>query len=309
LDVRATEINEEMKIAVVHALAKLAKEDVPEIVSAAYRQKNIVFGREYIIPKPLDPRLITRIAPAVAKAAMDSGVARKPIENWDAYRDELSRRLGLDNQLIRFIRTKAQRDPKRIVFAEAENFKILKAAQTVINEGIAIPILLGNKKKIMAIIEESKLDLANIEIIDPVSDAESKRKEEFARILTEKRQRKGITLDEALELMYQRNYFGVMMVETNQADAFLSGLTSKYSDTIRPALQIIGTTNPDVGIGTESHRTDTFTFSITKDFDFDLRIINLDYEPQFISSTRAALDPTNVPANLKLDRVSQNDKQ
>ncbi|KPK82973.1 MAG: malic enzyme [Bacteroides sp. SM23_62_1] len=245
LDVRATEINEEMKIAVVNALAKLAKEDVPEIVNAAYRQKNIVFGREYIIPKPLDPRLITWIAPAVAKAAMDSGVARKPIKNWDAYRDELSRRLGLDNKLIRFIRTKAQQHPKRIVFAEAENFKILKAAQTIINEGIGTPILLGNKRKIMSIIEESKLDLPAIEIIDPVSDSESKRRAEYARILTEKRQRKGMTQDEALELMYQKNYFGVMMVETKQADAFLSGLTSKYSDTIRPALQIIGTTNPE----------------------------------------------------------------
>ncbi len=245
LDVRATEINEEMKIATVHALAKLAKEDVPETVNVAYRQQNIVFGREYIIPKPLDPRLITYVAPAVAKAAIDSGVARKPIKDWDAYREELSRRLGLDNQLIRFIRNKAQRNPKRIVFAEAENFKILKAAQSVTNEGIASPILLGNKKKIMSIIEEFQIDLPDIEIIDPVSDTEYKRREEFASILTEKRQRKGVTLDEARELMYQRNYFGVMMVETNQADAFLSGLTSKYANTIRPALQIIGTDNPE----------------------------------------------------------------
>jgi len=245
LDVRAKEINMEMKIAAVKALAELAKEDVPEIVNTAYQKQNIIFGREYIIPKPLDPRLITTVAPAVAKAAIDSGVARNPIKNWEEYKDHLNRRLGLDNQLIRLIRTKARQDPKKIVFAEAENFQVLKAAQTVILDGIAEPILLGNKQKILSLIKESELDLGDPLIIDPKSDEESGRREELARLFFEKRQRKGKTMDEASELMCHRNYFGVMMVETGQADGFLSGMTTKYIDTIRPALQVIGTNNPE----------------------------------------------------------------
>jgi len=245
LDVRAREINEEMKVAAVKALAALAKEDVPEIVNTAYMATNIVFGREYIIPKPLDPRLITAVAPAVAKAAMDSGVARKEITDWDAYNEELLRRLGLDNRLIRRIINKAQRDPKRVVFAEAENFKVLKAAQTVIHQGIAVPILLGSKQKVGSLIRENNLDLENAVIIDPISDEEHDTRKEFARLFFEERQRKGLTYDEALELMFQRNYFGAMLVETGQADAFLSGFTSKYADTIKPALQIAGTNNPE----------------------------------------------------------------
>jgi len=245
LDVRAREINEEMKVAAVKALAALAKEDVPEIVNTAYMATNIVFGREYIIPKPLDPRLITAVAPAVAKAAMDSGVARKEITDWEAYNEELLRRLGLDNRLIRRIINKAQRDPKRVVFAEAENFKVLKAAQTVIHQGIASPILLGNKQKVNSLIKENNLDLENAVVIDPISDEEHDTRKEFARLFFEERQRKGLTYDEALELMFQRNYFGAMLVETNQADAFLSGFTSKYADTIKPALQIAGTNNPE----------------------------------------------------------------
>ncbi len=244
LDVRASTINEEMKIAAVHALAALAKEDVPESVNIAYQKKNIIFGREYIIPKPLDPRLITWVSPAVAKAAMDSGVARTKISDWEKYKLDLSGRLGFENQTIRVIRTKAQQEPKRVVFAEAENFKILKAAQTCIREGIAIPILLGNKKVIQQIIKDNRLDLRNVSIIDPTSHQELKRRKEYARIFFEKRQRKGLTYDESLELMLQRNYFGVMMVETRDADAFLSGFTSKYSDTIRPALRVVGTNNP-----------------------------------------------------------------
>jgi malate dehydrogenase (oxaloacetate-decarboxylating)(NADP+) len=245
LDVRAREINEEMKVAAVKALAALTKEDVPEIVNTAYMTTNIVFGREYIIPKPLDPRLITSVAPAVAKAAMDSGVARKEITDWDAYKQELLRRLGLDNRLIRRIINKAQRDPKRVVFAEAESFKVLKAAQTVIHQGIAQPILLGSKQKVSSLIKENNLDLENAIIIDPISDDEQDTRKEFARLFFEERQRKGLTYDEALELMFQRNYFGSMLVETGQADAFLSGFTSKYADTIRPALQIVGTNNPE----------------------------------------------------------------
>jgi len=245
LDVRAREINEEMKVAAVKALAALAKEDVPEIVNTAYMATNIVFGREYIIPKPLDPRLITAVAPAVAKAAMDSGVARKEITDWEAYNEELLRRLGLDNRLIRRIINKAQRDPKRVVFAEAENFKVLKAAQTVIHQGIAQPILLGSKQKVSSLIRENNLDLENAVIIDPISDEENDTRKEFARLFFEERQRKGLTYDEALDLMFQRNYFGAMLVETGQADAFLSGFTSKYADTIKPALQIAGTNNPE----------------------------------------------------------------
>jgi malate dehydrogenase (oxaloacetate-decarboxylating)(NADP+) len=244
LDVRATVINEDMKLAAVKALAALAKEDVPETVSMAYKEKNIVFGRDYIIPKPLDPRLISVVAPAVAKAAMDSGVARKKITDWDAYRQYLNQRLGLDSKLINLIRSKAQRDPKRVVYAEAEDYKILKSAVTVIQLGMAEPILLGNKQKIKKLIQENNLDLENVTIIDPVSEEEADSRTEFAKILTEKRQRKGLTRDEALELMFQRNYFGNMMVETGQADAFLSGMTSKYSDTIRPALQVIGASSP-----------------------------------------------------------------
>jgi malate dehydrogenase (oxaloacetate-decarboxylating)(NADP+) len=244
LDVRATVINEEMKIAAVKALAELAKEDVPETVSMAYKEKNIMFGRQYIIPKPLDPRLIARVAPAVAKAAIDTGVDRLKISDWNAYRESLNHRLGLDSKLISAIRSKAQSDPKRVVFAEAEDFKILKAAQTVIHQGIAEPILLGNRQKIKKMIRENNLDLEEVPILDPFGEEEADLRNEFARILAERRQRKGLTLDEAVELMFQRNYFGNMMVETEQADAFLSGLTSKYSDTIRPALQIIGANNP-----------------------------------------------------------------
>ena len=245
LDVRAKEINEEMKVAAVKALAALAKEDVPETVNLAYKEKNITFGREYIIPKPLDPRLITAVAPAVAKAAIESGVARREITDWEAYRNELRQRLGLDNQLIRWIINEAQRDPRRVVFAEAENFKVLKAAQNVIHQGIAQPVLLGSKQKISSLIRENSLDLDTAIIIDPISDEEQDTRKEFARIFFEQRQRKGLTYDEALELMFQRNYFGSMLVETGQADAFLSGFTSKYADTIRPALQIAGTNNPE----------------------------------------------------------------
>lgn len=245
LDVRAREINEAMKVSAVKALAALAKEDVPEIVNTAYQATNIVFGREYIIPKPLDPRLITAVAPAVAKAAMDSGVARKEITDWDDYKQALNRRLGLDNRLIRSIINKAQRDPKRVVFAEAESFKVLKAAQTVIHQGIALPILLGNKQKVSSLIRENNLDLENALIMDPNSEDEQDTRKEFARLFFEQRQRKGLTYDEALELMFQRNYFGAMLVQTNQADAFLSGFTSKYADTIKPALQIAGTNNPE----------------------------------------------------------------
>ncbi|MCX6257044.1 MAG: NADP-dependent malic enzyme [Bacteroidia bacterium] len=241
LDVRATAINDEMKLAAAKALSKLAKEDVPDAVTAAYKLSNLAFGRNYIIPKPLDPRLITTVAPAVAKAAMDSGVARLPIADWDVYKTELSHRLGLDNQLMRSIFEKAKSDPKRIVFAECDNLKVLKAAQVAIHDGIAMPILLGNAKVIKSMIQEYNLDLKHVMIIDHRSPEEEERRKKYAQIIFEKRQRKGMTFNEALNKLNDPNYFGVMMVECGEADGFISGTTSKYPDTIRPALQIIGT--------------------------------------------------------------------
>ncbi len=239
LDVRATQINEEMKLAAVRAIADLAKKPVPEAVNLAYNKKNIVFGKDYIIPKPIDFRLITAVAPAVAQAAMDSGVARYPITNWDAYKEELIKRLGLDDKLMRAVINKARSAPKKVVFAEADNYKILKAAQIVRDEGIAHPILLGNKEKIEKIIADNALDLGDVPIIDPA--LEDARVEAFAKILFEKRQRRGATIYEATKFMQRdRNYFGAAMVETGEADALISGLTKNYANTIRPALQVIG---------------------------------------------------------------------
>jgi len=240
LDVRATDINEEMKIAAVKALAGLAKEYVPEMVAKAYNQQNIVFGKDYIIPKPLDPRLITTVATAVAKAAMDTGVARKNIKNWTAYKQELTDRMGFDNKLIMSIRNKARQAPKRVVFAEANDFKILKAAQFVLREGIAKPILLGNEQKIKELIKENQMELDNVPIIDLFKNVSEEKRHKFAKILYEKRKRKGMTYNEAVEKMFNRDYFGAMMVETGEADAFISGFSRKYSSTIRPALQVIG---------------------------------------------------------------------
>ncbi|NNM16595.1 MAG: NADP-dependent malic enzyme [Bacteroidia bacterium] len=239
LDVRATQINEEMKLAAVKALAHLAKEDVPEIVNLAYNAKNMSFGKSYIIPKPLDPRLISVVAPAVAKAAIESGVAQLEMSNWEKYKHELEQRMGLDSKLIKVITNKAKQNPQRVVFAEADTYKILKAAQIVLTEGIAIPILLGNKEKIEDLIKENNLDLGDTKIIDPRTETESCNY--FGEILFEKRARRGYTLYEAKKNMRERNYYGAMMVETGQADALISGLTRKYADTIKPALRVIGT--------------------------------------------------------------------
>ena len=240
LDVKATGINEKMKIAAVKALADLAKEDVPDMVNIAYEEMNLTFGSDYIIPKPLDPRLLTVVAPAVAKAAMNSGIAKAPIEDWEAYKFALEERLGRDNKLLRALTDKAKRNPKRVVFAEGANFKVLKAAQTVLNEGIAQPILLGNPEYIEKVIKENELDLENVPIINWRSIEERTRREEYAKILYEKRKRKGLTYPEALDKMTNRNYFGAMMVEIGEADALISGATSKYADTIRPAIQTVG---------------------------------------------------------------------
>ena len=240
LDVRATMINEEMKLAAVKAIALLAKEQVPDVVNEAYDAKSISFGRTQIIPKPLDPRLIYWVAPAVAKAAMDSGVAKKPIKDWKKYELNLMERLGLGNKLIRNLTAKAKRNPKKVVFAEADHYKILKAAEMALEEGIAIPILLGKRQKIQKIIDEYNLDLSNCEIIDPRNESELKHRESFAEILHEKRKRRGLTFYEAKKLMRERNYFAAAMVETGRADVMISGLTRSYKDSIRPALRVIG---------------------------------------------------------------------
>jgi malate dehydrogenase (oxaloacetate-decarboxylating)(NADP+) len=241
LDVRAKQINEAMKLAAVNALADLAKTAVPDMVNMAYNQQNLCFGKDYIIPKPLDPRLLSTLTPAVAKAAEASGVAQIKIPNWDAYVVQLNKRLGLDNQLLRLISNKARRDPKRLVFADAENTKILKAASIVYDDGIAYPILLGNEARIKNIAEANNIDISDLPIIDVRSDEMEAKREFFGSLLFQKRQRKGVNKYESLKLMRTQNYFGSMMVETGEADAMLSGLTRNYADGIKPALQIIGT--------------------------------------------------------------------
>ncbi len=238
LDVRATAINEEMKLAAAYAIASLAKQPVPELINKAYDDQRIVFGKEYLIPKPLDPRLITTISPAVARAAMESGVAKTQITDWAQYELDLHRRIGVDQKLMNRILNKAKKDPKKVVFAEADNIKILKAAQTVVDEGIAIPILLGNKGKILEMVEAHRLDIGDSEIID-IFDSKEKLKS-FGAKLYEKRKRKGATLYDSEKMMRDRNYFGSMMVEIGEADAMISGLTKDYPKTIRPALEIIG---------------------------------------------------------------------
>jgi malate dehydrogenase (oxaloacetate-decarboxylating)(NADP+) len=239
LDVRATAINEEMKIAAVHAIAEMAKKPVPEAVNLAYNITNLKFGRDYIIPKPMDQRLITEVSSAVARAAMESGVARKGITDWDAYNEELLSRLGTNNKLMRDITNKAKQAPKRVVFAEADTYKILRAAQIVKDEGIATPILLGNIEKIKAIMRENELDLGDVQMIDTRDDCA--RLQEFTEFLFKKRQRRGLTKQEARKTIIDRNYYGACMVQFGEADALISGLTKNYADTIKPALQIIGT--------------------------------------------------------------------
>jgi malate dehydrogenase (oxaloacetate-decarboxylating)(NADP+) len=241
LDVRAKHINEEMKLAAVKALAELARTPVPDIVNMAYGEKNITFGENYIIPKPLDPRLLATVAPAVAKAAMDSGEAQYPILNWDTYITNLNKRLGLDNQVMRVVGNKARRDPRRIVFAEADNVKILKAAQIVYDESIAYPILLGDEAKIRSIASMNGIDLEGIPIFDPRSDSTEEKRQQYAELFFAKRGRKGFNAYEAKKVMRDRNYYGCMMVECGDADAMISGLAKNYPDTIRPALQTIGT--------------------------------------------------------------------
>ncbi len=242
LDVAARKINMEMKIAAVKALAQLAKEEVPEDVARAYNVTNLSFGRDYIIPKPLDPRLITRVAPAVAKAAIESGVARKTIEDWDAYIEQLEARMGHENKIIRAVRMKAQatKDKPKLVFAEGEHFRVLKAAHEVYNVGIARVVVLGNEEKIKRLAEEYAINLEGIEIINPLSSDMEEKRRKFAKHYWEKRQRKGLTYDEAYQRMKEPNHFGIMMVEMNEADAFISGYATKYREVLSPALKIVG---------------------------------------------------------------------
>ncbi|OUJ71258.1 phosphate acyltransferase, partial [Hymenobacter crusticola] len=231
-------INEAMKLAAVHALAELAKDTVPDLVNNAYGDNTLAFGRTYLIPKPLDPRLILSISPAVARAAMESGVARRPITDWLAYDEELRARLGVNQKILNRITSGAKASPKRVVFAEGDNYKILKAAQILVEEGIAHPILLGNKEKVAALAQANNLDLAGCEVIDILQQNE--QRQAFAEHLFQKRQRKGVTLYEAQRLLRERDYYGALMLETGQADAFITGLAKDYSKSISPALRVIG---------------------------------------------------------------------
>ena len=240
LDTGATAINEEMKLAAVRAIAGIAKKPVPDVVNAAYHVNNLTFGPSYFIPKPVDPRLITEVSMAVARAAMESGVARKPIEDWDAYALHLRELMGYESKLTRQLRDAARRDPQRVVFAEGIHPNMLKAAVEAKAEGICKPILLGNDERIAKLAKELDLSLDGIEVINLRHDNEAERRERYAKILAEKKAREGYTFEEANDKMFERNYFGMMMVETGEADAFITGVYTKYSNTIKVAKEVIG---------------------------------------------------------------------
>jgi len=272
LDVRATEINEEMKKAAVRALAALAKKTVPEEVNITYKKIKLNFGRDYIIPKPFDTRLITEVPPAVAKAAMESGVARQPIEDWDRYEKELEERLGSDNKITRLLSERAKADPKKIVYAEADQLDVLKAAQVVFEEGIAEPILLGNKKLILEMMKEIGFDYEAVTIMDPKSEDHQEQLNFYAEKFWDSRRRNGVTLLDAQNLMRSRNYFGAMMVNEGDADALLSGYTRAYSVVLRPILEVI---KPEEGV---SRIATTNLMSTSKG-------------PIFVSDTAINIDP------------------
>ncbi len=240
LDVQATSINEEMKIATVYALSELTKKAVPEVVNVAYSTKRLRFGRDYLIPKPLDPRLLTSVAPAVARAAMDSGVARKEITDWADYDHKLRELMGLDNKMLRRMYDMARQNPKKVVFSEANHLNMLKAAETAYSEGLCHPILLGNEEKLAKIANENQINLNGMEIVNLRHDREEARRIRYAKILTNKRKRLGMTLEEAEEKMFERDFFGMMMVETGEADSMITGVFSKYKDTIEVAKEVIG---------------------------------------------------------------------
>ena len=255
LDVRSTAINEEMKIAAVHAIANLAMEPVPESVMMAYNEKNLSFGPTYIIPKPMDPRLLTTVAPAVAKAAMESGVARMPITDWEGYNAQLRKRLGIDNDFVNRLMTKAKTSPKRVVFAEADHIRILRAAEIAKRDGICEPILLGNPDAIQKMMDDNHIEIPGVKMIDPRKQEDQLK--EYGAKLFAKRGRKGLTCFEAEYQMRNRNYFGSMMVENGEADAFISGLTRNYPIALRPALDVIG-------MVPETHRVSGMHIMMTK---------------------------------------------
>lgn len=272
LDVRASKINEEMKMAAVKALAALAKEPVPEQVNVAYGQTRLAFGRNYIIPKPFDPRLIAEIPPAVAKAAMESGVAKESITDWEKYKDTLRERLGSDNKLVRLLLSRAKLSPKRVVFAEADQLAVLKAAQIAYEEGIAIPILLGRKETIEALMADIDFE-GDIAIIDPKTDKENDRKNRYAKVYWEQRKRRGVTLYAAQRLMRERNYFAAMMVNEGDADALISGYSRNYPSVVKPMLELIGMAEGVTRIATTN-------------------VMMTKRGPMFLSDTSINIDPT-----------------
>ncbi|RSK39785.1 NADP-dependent malic enzyme [Mangrovimonas spongiae] len=272
LDVRATKINEEMKMAAVKALARLAKEPVPEQVNIAYGETKLMFGRDYIIPKPFDPRLIAEVPPAVAKAAMESGVAKEPIEDWERYENQLLDRLGSDNKMVRLLINRAKMNPKRVVFAEADHLDVLKAAQIAYDEGIAYPILLGRKDAIQALMEEIEFDV-DLPIIDPKSDEETERKNRYAEAYWKHRKRRGVTLYSAQKKMRERNYFAAMMVNEGDADALISGYSRSYPSVVKPMLELIGKAKG-------ASRVATTNLMMTQ------------RGPMFLSDTSINIDPT-----------------
>ena len=272
LDVRATKINEEMKMAAVKALADLAKEPVPEQVNIAYGETKMTFGKDYIIPKPFDPRLIAEVPPAVAKAAIESGVAQHPIQNWEKYKDDLMDRLGSDNKIVRLLTNRARMNPKRVVFAEADQMDVLKAAQIAFEEGIAIPILLGRKDVIKVLMDEIEFE-EDLEIIDPKSDEEESRKNKYAKVYWQQRKRNGVTLYSAQKLMRERNYFGAMMVNEGDADALISGYSRSYPSVVKPMLELIGKVEGVSRIATTN-------------------LMMTQRGPMFLSDTSINIDPT-----------------
>lgn len=272
LDVRATGINEAMKKAAVNALAELAKEPVPEQVNIAYGKTRLSFGKDYIIPKPFDARLIAVVSPAVAKAAMDSGIAKEPIKDWKQYEESLMARLDSDNKLVRLLHSRAKMDPKRVVFAEADQLVVLKAAQIVHDEGIATPILLGRRETIEMLKIELEFD-AEVEIIDPKSDAEDERKNAYANVYWKQRKRRGITLHTARSLMRERNYFAAMMVNEGDADALISGFSRNFPSVVKPMLELIGLDKGATRVATTS-------------------LLMTERGPMFLSDTSINIDPS-----------------
>jgi len=295
LDVRASKINEAMKMAAVKALADLAKEPVPEQVNIAYGETRLTFGKDYIIPKPFDPRLIATVPPAVAKAAMESGVSKEPIEDWDKYEEELLQRLGSDNKIVRLLHNRAKLNPKRVIFAEADQLDVLKAAQFTYDEGIAIPVLLGRKEAIIELMEEIEFD-ADLDIIDPKSDEEIERKNKYAEVYWEKRKRNGVTLFYAEKIMRERNYFAAMMVNEGDADALITGFSRSYPSVVKPMLELIG-------LAPGATRIATTNVMITKRGPMFLSDTSININPSANDLTRIAQMTAKVVRMFGMDPV------